>query len=189
MASLHFIYSTMNSGKTTSLLQTHYNYEERGMKSLLLKPIIDNRDGDKIIKSRIGLSAPCETFDLNCDLFELISKNQENVCVLVDEIQFVTEEQIDQLSNVVDLLGIPVMCYGLRTDFQGKAFPASARLLSIADKLKEMKTICFCGKKANFVLRTTATGKVIKKGPQVAVGGNDLYTSVCRGHFKKQVFN
>lgn len=185
MASLHFIYSAMNAGKSTDLIQAAYNYNERKMEVLILKASIDTRDGDSVVKSRIGLEMGCVMFNTDENLFDLV-KNKFNgvACVFVDEAQFMTKEQVDQLTDVVDLLDIPVMAYGLRTDSNGDAFPGSARLLAVADKLPEKKTICHCGKKADMVLRLSDTGEVIKGGDQIQIGGNDRYVSVCRKHWK-----
>lgn len=188
MSSLYFYYSSMNSGKTTALIQSNYNYHERGMKTLVIKPSIDDRDGVNIIKSRIGIETDAIVFSPDSDLYQLIRDYhvEESLgCVFVDESQFMTKEQVDQLAfKVVDGLNIPVLCYGLRTDFQGEVFPGSARLLAIADKLVELKGICWCGRKATCVLRLDSNGKVIRDGEQVVIGGNNLYTSVCRKHFK-----
>lgn len=184
MASLRFIYSSMNSGKTTELLQANYNYYERGMKTIVMKPAIDDRDGVGIIKSRIGLEAACDIFGPDVDLFNLIKDSCEGIsCVFIDEAQFMTPDQVDQLARVVDELELPVLCYGLRSDFQGNAFPASARLLTVADKLFECRAICWCGKRSSFVLRLDGNGNVIKEGEQVVIGGNDRYVAVCRKHF------
>lgn len=189
MAKLFYKYASMNSGKTSNLLQTSFNYEEREMRVLRLKPKIDNRETvSGIMSSRTGISSPCMLVSAVDDLFLLVDMANRHIdnhpisCVLVDEIQFLSEEQIFDLSEIVDILGIPVICYGLKNDFQGNLFPASARLLALADTIEEIKTICWCGKKANHVLRMQ-NGKIIKHGPQILVGGNDLYISVCRKHF------
>lgn len=190
MASLHFIFSAMNAGKTTTLLQAAFNYRERGMRSLLLKSNLDTRDGKGLIQSRIGLSSPCRLFDSSTDLFSLIT--DENAkdkihCVLVDEAQFMDPRQVDELSDVVDKLGIPVMCYGLRSDFQGNVFPGSCRLLTIAEKLREHVVVCGCGRKATHVVRLDSNGKAVTDGAQVVIGGNDTYVSKCRSCFKREV--
>lgn len=184
MASLHYIFSSMNSGKTTEALQANYNYRERGMKTILMKPSIDNRDGESVIKSRIGLEHGCETFGPHENLFTRIKHSCEGVsCVIVDEAQFMSPGQVDDLARVVDELDIPVLCYGLRTDFQGQGFPGSARLLAIADEMRECRAICWCAKRSSFVLRLDEQGNVIKEGEQVVIGGNDRYVAVCRKHF------
>ncbi|MEC7408444.1 MAG: thymidine kinase [Planctomycetota bacterium] len=187
MAKLYFYYSTMNAGKSTMLLQASYNYRERGMNPLILAPVIDNRDGEKNVSSRIGLKAPAISFYTTDQLFTLVESehNRETIdCVLVDEAQFLECQQVVQLSDVADRLDIPVLCYGLRTDFQGKLFSGSEQLLAWADELTELKTICHCGRKANMVLRIDSEGRVIKEGAQIKIGGNDQYVTVCRKHFK-----
>lgn len=184
MPSLFFYYSTMNAGKSAELLQNNYNYIERGMKTLVLKPAVDTREAESVVKSRIGTQAPCILFDLEQDLVELVKSHPKPRCIFIDEAQFMTPEQVKQLTVVVDKLKIPVMCYGLRSDFQGNLFPGSSTLFAMADKLFEVRTICWCGSLANMVLRLGPDGKVIRKGNQVVVGGNDSYVSVCRKHFK-----
>lgn len=186
MADLYFYYSAMNAGKTTSLLQADYNYMERGMTSEIFTPSIDTRSGQGIVRSRIGLQKQGTVVDKDFDFFEYISKKRTLSCVLVDEAQFLTAKQVDQLSDVVDFLGIPVLAYGIRTDFQGNTFEGSARLLAIADKLVELKTVCFCGRKATMNMRIDANGNKITAGEQIEIGGNDRYISVCREHFKKE---
>lgn len=186
MADLYFYYSAMNAGKTTSLLQADYNYMERGMTSEIFTPSIDTRSGQGIVRSRIGLQKQGTVVDKDFDFFEYISKKRTLSCVLVDEAQFLTAKQVDQLSDVVDFLGIPVLAYGIRTDFQGNTFEGSARLLAIADKLVELKTVCFCGRKATMNMRIDANGNKITAGEQIGIGGNDRYISVCREHFKKE---
>lgn len=187
MAKIYFYYSTMNAGKSTMLLQASYNYQERGMHTLLLAPAIDDRAGEKTISSRIGLTAVATPFDATDNLFLQVQSLHERDridCVFVDEAQFLAEQQVKQLSDIADDLGIPVLCYGLRTDFQGKLFTGSQQLLAWADELIEIKTICHCGRKANMVLRIDASGQVVKAGAQIKIGGNDNYVSVCRRHFK-----
>lgn len=187
MAKLYFYYSTMNAGKSTMLLQASYNYQERGMHPLLLVPAIDDRDGKKTVSSRIGLKAPATPFHSSDNLFRQIESQRANSaidCIFVDEAQFLAEQQVKQLSDIADSLGIPVLCYGLRTDFQGKLFTGSQQLLAWADELIEIKTICHCGRKANMVLRIDESGQVVKEGVQIKIGGNDSYVSVCRRHFK-----
>lgn len=187
MSSLYFYYSTMNAGKSSGLLQSNYNYIERGMNTLVMKPGIDTRDGASVVKSRLGLEVPCYMFGPEEDLFALVGKKIESEklhCVFLDEAQFMSPEQVDQLSDIVDILDVPVLAYGLRSDFQGNLFPGSQRLMTIADKLKEVRTICWCGKLANMVLRLDGNGNVVKEGSQIVIGGNDQYVSVCRRHFK-----
>jgi thymidine kinase len=188
MASLHFYYSTMNAGKSTNLLQANYNYHERGMKTFVLKPAIDTREGKAVIKSRIGLEAECILFEPHQNLFvlitDMIAAHGMPACVFIDEAQFMSTEQVIELTDIVDEHQLPVMCYGLRTDFQGKLFPGSAMLFARADKLVEVRTICWCGKNAFMVLRLNENGEVVREGDQVKVGGNDSYISVCRRHFR-----
>lgn len=189
MAKLYFYYSAMNAGKSTMLLQSSYNYQERGMATLLYTPIIDDRFGHATIASRIGLNAPAKTFNATLNLFDDIQQQLEQAdanirCIFVDEAQFLSATQVDQLSDVVDLCHIPVLAYGLRTDFQGNLFSGSERLLALADDLQEIKTICHCGSKASMVLRLDAQHQVIKAGNQIEIGGNESYVSVCRKHFK-----
>jgi thymidine kinase len=188
MAKLYFYYSAMNAGKSTILLQSSYNYRERGMNTLILQPEIDNRFGTGTVASRIGISAEARTFHLNENLFHIVEHELEKRplhCVLVDEAQFLTQLQAKQLSDVCDTLNIPVLAYGLRTDFQGNLFEGSQQLLAWADTMVEVKTICHCGRKATMVLRIGEDGSAIKEGNQVQIGGNDRYTSVCRQHFKQ----
>jgi thymidine kinase len=187
MAKLYFYYSAMNAGKSTTLLQSSYNYQERGMNTLILAPDIDNREDQATVTSRIGLSANATIFHLSDNLYQVVEelhRQQPLDCVLVDEAQFLTRKQVHQVSDVADQLGIPVLTYGLRTDFQGKLFEGSEQLLAWADNLVEIKTICHCGRKATMVLRIGEDGQVIKEGAQVKIGGNELYVSVCRRHFK-----
>ncbi|MDE1464560.1 thymidine kinase [Spartinivicinus poritis] len=186
MAQLYFYYSTMNAGKSTSLLQSAYNYKERGMNALLFTAAIDDRYTIGTITSRIGLQAPAQLFTESSNLFTEVANlhNQEAIdCVLLDEAQFLTREQVQQLCHVVDQLNIPVLCYGLRTDFQGELFEGSRYLLAWAEKLSELKTVCHCGSKATMVVRTGADGQVITEGSQVEIGGNERYVSLCRLHF------
>ena len=187
MAKLYFNYSAMNAGKSTVLLQASHNYIERGMTTFLLTARLDDRAGEGVIASRIGIAADAGRFDGDDDLLEMVKQRHQDQnlhCVLVDEAQFLTEDQVWQLAAVADNLGIPVMCYGLRTDFQGKLFPGSAALLSIADDLREIRTICWCGKKATMVVRLGANGQPLDDGDQVDIGGNDKYISLCRHHWK-----
>ncbi|RED51025.1 thymidine kinase [Aestuariispira insulae] len=187
MAKLYFYFSTMNAGKSTILLQSSYNYQERGMNTLLFTAALDDRYGVGQITSRIGLEAEALIFTDGDDLLEQVREQHaktELSCVLVDESQFLTRDQVFQLSDVADRLGIPVICYGLRTDFQGNLFPGSNALLAIADEMKEVKTICHCGRKATMVVRMDEEGNPVKDGDQVAIGGNDRYVSMCRIHWK-----
>ncbi|EKO3616971.1 thymidine kinase [Vibrio metschnikovii] len=188
MAQMYFYYSAMNAGKSTTLLQSSFNYQERGMTPVIFTAAIDNRFGVGKVSSRIGLEADAHLFDDTTDLLQAISQlntEQKRHCVLVDECQFLTREQVYQLTEVVDKLDIPVLCYGLRTDFLGELFEGSKYLLSWADKLIELKTICHCGRKANMVIRTDENGQAICEGDQVDIGGNDRYVSVCRQHYKQ----
>lgn len=190
MAKLYFYYSTMNAGKSTTLLQSDYNYRERHMNTLVYTAAIDDRFGVGKVTSRIGISQQAQLFHKNTDLFFEISHHitqQKLHCILVDEAQFLTKEQVYQLSDVVDKLHIPVLCYGLRTDFQAELFEGSKYLLAWADQLEELKTICHCGRKANFVLRLNDQGEVVKDGEQIQIGGNSHYVSVCRLHYKEKI--
>ncbi len=193
MAKLYFNYAAMNAGKSTILLQSSYNYRERGMHTLLLKPAVDDREAKwDHIASRIGLEAQADCFEPDQDLEAHIKSAHDAQpldCVLVDEAQFLTEAQVWQLSRVSDHHGIPVMCYGLRTDFQGALFPGSKALLAIADDLRELRTLCWCGKKAIMTLRIDASGKPVIEGEQVEIGGNDRYMSLCRKHWVAKTIN
>ena len=191
MAKLYFYYSAMNAGKTTVLLQSAHNYRERGMHPLLFTPRLDDRYKVGVIRSRIGLEAEAVIFDREDDLFEAVQAELEkrNVhCVLVDEAQFLSRDQVFQLTEVVDRLGIPVLCFGLRTDFQGELFEGSRYLLAWADQLEELKTICHTGKKATMVVRVDEQGYALREGSQVEVGGNERYVSVSRKEFKAVFF-
>ena len=191
MAKLYFYYSSMNAGKSTALLQSSYNYRERGMQTLVLAPKLDDRYGVGKVTSRIGLETNATTFQVDDDLFRVITKLHDDTplhCVLVDEAQFLTKEQVYQLGQITDELNIPVLAYGLRTDFQGEPFEGSKYLLAWADNLKELKAICFCGSKATMVIRLDADGNAITQGSQVEIGGNDRYVSMCRKHFKENYF-
>ncbi|SFN54504.1 thymidine kinase [Xenorhabdus japonica] len=186
MAQLYFYYSAMNAGKSTSLLQSSYNYNERGMRTLIFTAEIDTRFGKGNVSSRIGLSAEALLFSPKTNIAELIrSENEaEKVhCVLIDECQFLTKEHVEQLCEIVDYDDIPALCYGLRTDFQGELFSGSEYLLAWSDKLVELKTICHCGRKASRVLRFSSDGSVVYDGAQVDIGGNEKYVSVCRRHY------
>jgi len=187
VAKLYFSYSAMNAGKSTALLQASYNYRERGMNTYLLTAALDDRVGAGVIGSRIGLQEAAETFGLEDDLFSRINElhGEKNfACVLIDEAQFLTEKQVWQLARVADRLGVPIMCYGLRTDFQGKLFPGSATLLAIADVLREIRTICWCGHKATMVVRLDNDGRILDDGEQVSIGGEESYVSLCRRHWE-----
>lgn len=188
MSKVYFYYSAMNAGKSTLLLQSSYNYQERGMNTLVLSPQLDTRAGPGKVASRIGLSAEAKTFQRDENLFTLAEEDHEKrilSCVLVDEAQFLTKAQVEQLTDLADRLRIPVLCYGLRTDFQGNLFEGSQWLLAWADNLIELKTICHCGRKATMVLRLDANGAPVKTGEQIEIGGNDRYVSVCRRHYKE----
>lgn len=187
MAKLYFNYATMNAGKSTTLLQSSFNYRERGMRPLLFTAALDDRYGVGKITSRIGLEADANLFTAETDLLEFVTREakQDRVdCVMVDESQFLTKDQVYQLSEITDKIGIPVLAYGLRTDFQGNLFEGSQYLLAWADELKELKTICHCGKKAIMVIRVTETGEPVIEGAQKEIGGNDRYVALCRLHFK-----
>ncbi len=191
MAKFYFYYSSMNAGKSTALLQSSYNYRERGMNTLILAPLLDDRYGVGKVTSRIGLESKALTFRSEEDLLKLVRQRHEEEplnCVLVDEAQFLTKEQVFQLGEVTDDLNIPVLAYGIRTDFQGEPFPGSKYLLAWADNLKELKAICFCGNKATMVIRLDQKGNAITQGSQVEIGGNDRYVSMCRKHFKENYF-
>lgn len=191
MAKLYFNYATMNAGKSTLLLQASYNYQERGMRTVLLNASLDDRAGSAgRIGSRIGLSSDSTAFHPDDDLYEIIKADQENgdiACVFVDEANFMTEAQAWQLSKIVDELKIPVMAYGLRTDFKGELFPGSKVLLAISDEMREVRTICECGRKATMVVRIDGNGNVVQDGAQIQVGGNESYVSYCRVHWKKAI--
>ena len=188
MAKLYFSYSAMNAGKSTLLLQASYNYRERGMHTLLFIAALDDRAGRGKIGSRIGLECEGIPFSADDDLYAHIAKEQKSrdiACVFVDEAQFMTEEQVWQLARTADRLNIPVMAYGLRTDFQGQLFPGSKALLAIADSLREIRTICECGRKATMVVRLGPDGRPLKDGAQICVGGNETYVSLCRRHWEE----
>ena len=188
MAKVYFYYAAMNAGKSTVLLQSSYNYRERGMRTLLFTPSIDTRYGTGRIESRIGLrSSAIPLSGVDHILARVRAEHAEKpvACVLIDEAQFLSLEQVWQLTDVADTLDIPVLCYGLRTDFQGKLFPGSAALLGLADDLTELKTICHCGRKATMNLRVDKDGRAVAEGAQVEIGGNDRYVAMCRRHFKE----
>lgn len=190
MAKLYFSYSTMNAGKSTLLLQASYNYIERGMQTFLVTARLDDRAGAGRIASRIGIEAEAASFTETSDMFEMI-KNRLAAgpcdCVFVDESQFLSKEQVWQLARAVDDLNVPVMCYGLRVDFRGELFPGSAALLALADEMREVRTICHCGKKATMVARIGPDGQALREGAQVQIGGNETYVSLCRRHWREAV--
>lgn len=188
MAKLYFNYSTMNAGKSTLLLQAAHNYAERGMQTYLLTAQFDNRAGEGRIASRIGIGEAADTFAHNDDLFRKIEKRMQSApcaCVFIDEAQFLSIDQVWQLARAVDDLGVPVMAYGLRVDFMGELFPGSATLLALADEMREIRTICHCGKKASMVIRKDGQGRVVTGGNQVQIGGNESYVSLCRRHWRE----
>ena len=188
MAKMYFYFSSMNAGKSTALLQSNHNYRERGMNTVVFTPSVDMRFGGGVVKSRIGIETGAESFDADDDLMQIVRREtltRQIHCVLVDEAQFLTRQQVFQLGEVCDRLDIPVLAYGLRTDFQGELFEGSHYLLAWADNLKEIKTICHCGKKATMVVRMDENGVPVSSGEQVAVGGNELYVSMCRRHYKE----
>ena len=190
MAKLYFYYSAMNAGKTTTLLQSAHNYRERGMRVLILTPALDDRAGRGRVASRIGLESPAEAFTTEDDLLARVERdvadhNGRLHCVLVDEAQFLRKPQVWQLTEVVDRLRIPVLCYGLRTDFRGELFEGSQYLLAWADEMHEIKTICHSGSKATMTVRVDDSGHAVQAGPQVEIGGNERYLSVSRAEFKR----
>ncbi|MBL9188792.1 MAG: thymidine kinase [Opitutaceae bacterium] len=190
MAKVYFYYSAMNAGKSTVLLQSSHNYRERGLRTLLFTPAIDTRHGPGRIESRIGLASDAVPITAADDILARVTDEHARAavaCVLIDESQFLTPAQVWQCSDIADTLKIPVLCYGLRTDFQGQLFPGSAALLAIADDLTELKTICQCGRKATMNLRIDAHGRGVREGAQVEIGGNDRYIAMCRRHFKEAI--
>jgi len=189
MAKLYFSYSTMNAGKSTLLLQASYNYEERGMRTLLFTSSLYAQGDVGVISSRIGISAPANMFGADDDLYQRVHDELQEAkldCVMVDEAQFLTHEQVWQLARVTDRLNVPVMCYGLRTDFLGQLFPGSAELLAVADVLREIRTICYCGAKATMVVRKGADGRVMTEGEQVSIE-KSVYVSLCRKHWEEEM--
>lgn len=191
MAQLYFYYSAMNAGKSTSLLQSAYNYQERGMTVAIYTAALDNRFGLGKVSSRIGLAMDAHIFDPEFNFSSHVQKLKAKGrldCVLIDEAQFLSKTQVRQLTDIVDELNIPVLAFGLRTDFLGETFAGSEALLAWADKLIELKTICHCGRKANFVVRLDADGNAATAGSQVQIGGNESYVSMCRQHFKQLVW-
>jgi thymidine kinase len=192
MAKLYFYYSSMNAGKSTALLQSSYNYKERGMRTLVLAPDLDDRYGIGKVTSRIGIAAEATIFRSDDDLFAIVQASHASAslsCVLIDEAQFLTRQQVFQLSDVTDTLGLPVLAYGLRTDFRGEPFEGSKYLLAWADNLNELKAICHCGRKATMVVRFDADGNAVREGSQIEIGGNDRYVSMCRKHFKDKLYD
>ncbi|SDA26964.1 thymidine kinase [Sphingomonas sp. NFR15] len=190
MAKLYFYYASMNAGKSTNLLQADFNYRERGMRTLLFTAAIDDRFAAGTITSRIGLTAPALAFDPATDLAAMtLGQDQPPACVLVDEAQFLTAAQVDQLARLADRHDIPVLAYGLRTDFRGELFEGSARLLALADALIEIKSVCECGRKATMNLRVDDTGRAVTRGTQTEIGGNDRYVALCRRHFSERSAN
>ncbi|WP_413870588.1 thymidine kinase [Albidovulum sp.] len=190
MAKLYFHYSTMNAGKSTLLLQASHNYRERGMATYLLTARLDDRAGAGRIASRIGIVAQADTYGAGTDLFAAIASRLAAgpvACVFLDEAQFLTRRQVWQLARAVDDLGVPVMCYGLRVDFRGELFPGSSALLALADEMREVRTICHCGRKATMVIRRGADGRVLRDGAQVQIGGDETYVSLCRRHWREEI--
>lgn len=192
MAKLYFYYSSMNAGKSTALLQSSYNYRERGMRTVVLAPDLDDRYGGGKVTSRIGIEAEAITFKEDDNLFTIVESAGDPDpihCVLIDEAQFLTKQQVFELGEVTDRLDIPVLAYGLRTDFRGEPFPGSKYLLAWSDNLKELKAICHCGSKATMVVRYDENGEAVKQGSQIEIGGNDRYVSMCRKHFKEKIYD
>lgn len=188
MAKLYFHYSTMNAGKSTILLQASYNYIERGMRTFLITAALDGRAGSGRIASRIGIDAEAAMFLPDTDMFAMIATRLDDgpcACVFIDEAQFLSPAQVWQLARAVDDLNVPVMCYGLRVDFRGELFPGSAALLALADEMREVRTICHCGRKATMVVRMDAEGHALREGAQVQIGGNETYVSLCRRHWRE----
>ncbi len=188
MAKLHFYYSAMNAGKSTTLLQSSYNYNERGMDTLLYAPMVDDRYGVGNIATRIGLQAPAIAFNDEFNIYESaeseLKRNKNIKCILIDEAQFLNKKQVNELTDIADRLNIPVLAYGLRSDFMGEPFEGSSYLLALADTLIELKTICHCGKKATMNMRIDQDGNAVTAGKQIDIGGNERYVSTCRKHFK-----
>lgn len=190
MAKLYFTYAAMNAGKSTALLQAAFNYRERGMNTLIFTAAIDRRAGDGVVASRIGLKAPARVFDEATDLFAEIGeaiRADRVACVFVDEAQFLSRDQAMQLARAVDQFNLPILCFGLRTDFRGELFPGSERLLAVADEIRELKTICHCGRKATMNLRVDEAGGAVGSGATIEIGGNERYAPLCRKHFYERL--
>ncbi len=190
MAKLYFNYAAMNAGKSTALLQASFNYRERGMKTLIFTAAIDQRAGEGVVASRIGLKESARAFDAATDLYrdiEIDIRENGAACIFVDEAQFLSREQVMQLARAVDHLNVPILCFGLRTDFRGELFPGSERLLALADEIRELKTICHCGRKATMNLRIDAAGAAIGSGETIEIGGNERYAPLCRRHFYQRL--
>ncbi|MBL0916366.1 MAG: thymidine kinase [Sphingopyxis sp.] len=189
MAKLYFYYASMNAGKSTTLLQADFNYRERGMETMLWTAALDDRYGSGKVTSRIGLMAEAPKFEPDSNLLEAVSEENRQrplACVLIDEAQFLSREQVLQVARLADEAGIPVLCYGLRTDFSAELFPGSAALLGIADALVELKAVCECGRKATMNLRVDEQGRAVVRGAQTEIGGNDRYVAMCRRHFMEK---
>ena len=184
MSKLYFRYGAMGSSKTANALMVRYNYEEKGKNAVLLKPVLDSRDGDKVVRSRMGLDYPCEFVE------DFLEETKDRTdwsgidAIIVDEAQFLTSEQVERFSDIVDYGGVPVICYGLRTDFSSVLFPGSMRLMELADKIEEIPTVCWCGRRAHFNARI-ADGRIVREGEQVFIGANESYVSLCRKHYKE----
>lgn len=191
MAKLYFYYSAMNAGKTTTLLQSEYNYRERGMETLVFTPKIDTRKEEGVVASRIGLEKHAIAFEEGFDFFKFVSeerlKHPHLKCILIDEAQFLKKPQVEQLCRIVDHFSLPVLCYGLRTDFLGEPFEGSKYLMSWADEMSEIKTICHCGSKATMNMRVDAQGRAVREGDQIEIGGNDRYIAMCRKHYHNDI--
>jgi thymidine kinase len=190
LAKLYFTYAAMNAGKSTALLQAAFNYRERGMNTLIFTAAIDRRAGDGVVASRIGLKAPARVFDEATDLFAEIGeaiRADRVACVFVDEAQFLSRDQAMQLARAVDQFNLPILCFGLRTDFRGELFPGSERLLAVADEIRELKTICHCGRKATMNLRVDEAGGAVGSGATIEIGGNERYAPLCRKHFYERL--
>ncbi|MBC2606595.1 thymidine kinase [Pelagicoccus albus] len=191
MSKLYFYYSSMNAGKSTNLLQSSFNYRERGLNTILYTPEVDDRHERGKIRSRIGLESDANLFNESTNLFEEVKLSLEKQachCVMVDEAQFLTKQHVFQLGEVADRLDVPVLAFGLRTDFQGEPFEGSKYLMAWADDFREIKAICYCGRKATMVVRMNEAGQVVTEGAQIEIGGNDKYVSFCRKHFKERFY-
>ena len=186
MSKLYFRYGAMGSSKTANALMVRYNYEEKGKNAIILKPMLDSREGEKVVRSRMGLEYPCEYVED----FLVKTKDKQDWsdidAIIVDEAQFLTAQQVERFSDIVDYGGVPVICYGLRTDFTSVLFPGSMRLMELADKIEEIPTVCWCGKRAHFNARI-ADGRIVREGEQVFIGANESYISLCRKHFKEGI--